>query len=454
MDFSARPIHIHHREGVLLGIEEALDLTGNPAFLEKALGSTGAELNPKTSPRVTQAVNEFCKKVLAALVAPGVTYAELAKISDRAISRAFYRVCDQEEIEIPETRLEYLIELFPKITPTLKYCTGCHSLPIFLRAGEWTSVNSDRCTRCRGLFAEVGFTVGPRAWTTLRVYDPGTLFDEMGNPITDEAVLETLQGRGEKVHPVILAAYKEVDPENTTALVDLLEYLHHKQGLTPPAALNSLVDYRSIAISPDAVKVQVRQAMLHRGVRMVASDTDGTMKATQVPGAQGGSTPPMGAPLPQATLPILGSKPINPHDFWRRFYKTLCETYDEVSDIKKLAKELEAQMGRIDWGGSTDNVWFDTLNYFKGSGGFKPLLLRVAADHPEKFAPLVEGYLDMSDLRRRFDALDFYSQKRVALAAGVQDFLVGYARSSWDLWNHVEKANAVAALQTITEMGK
>ncbi len=370
-----RPVHEAHKSAFLQAISEALGLSNQP---------------------------EVVRKIVSLLIAPGTTYEELAALPDRAVTRTLYRVSDASNVEIPETRVEYLLNLLPMLSPTLRVCGGCHTVDLKPKAGKWLKVEGGSCPRCgTGIYETVAFDRGPVSWVNGRVYDPGTEIDENRIPLTSDGILRHMDSHGTPIDAEILRAIGE--PSTPVTLTLLCGAINRKTN-SPVDTLQKLRDYRTLAVDPTALRLYLRDILQTQGQNVVVNEKKETI-------------------LTDAPTFVRGRNPVEPRVFRRAFEKALSDVYDDTAAIRKIAKDFGLH-NRIDFSGGTELVWFDAMGKFEAMGKIQELMDYVYAEHPEKFGPVMEMYLDESELQRKFMALPPARMAQVGLAAGLLDFMV------------------------------
>lgn len=404
-----RPVHEAHKKGFLLAISEALLLQANP---------------------------EVVSRIVSLLVAPGVTYEEMNALPERAVTRALDKATAVAGLEVPETRVEYLLNLLPLLSPALRFCGACHTLDLRPKAGKWITVEGGSCYRCKnGIYESVAFDKGPVSWVNGRTYDPGTEMDENRNPLTDGAILDLMVSRGTPIDPEILKALGE--PASHMSIVDLCAYINHTLR-SATDTLRRLENYHNLAVDPVALRLYLRGALQSMGQRTVVNEKKEveTVKVSVV----------------------RGSKPVEPRVFNRNFYRALAEIYPTIAEVTPFLKDFGIHT-RVNLNSAVEYVWGDAIQMLESMGKLTQLLEETYAANPEKLAPVYESYIDMREVSRVFHGLPIDSRRQAALASGMNpSFLSGpYPMDplSWfghlrqhasmvNLYNHLKASGFIA----------
>lgn len=382
-----RPVHEAHKAAFLQAISEALGLANQP---------------------------DVVRKIVSLLIASGTTYEELSALPERAVTRTLYRVSDASNVEIPETRVEYLLNLLPVLTSTVRVCGTCHTVDLKPKAGKWLKVEGGSCPRCgTGIYEAVAFDRGPVSWVNGRVYDPGTEVDENRIPLTDDGILSHMDSHGTPIDTEILRAIGE--PATNVPLTVLCGAINRKTN-SPVDTLQKLRDYRTLAVDPTALRLYLRDILQTQGKAVVVNEKKETVQVSN-------------------TF-VRGSKPVEPRLFRKAFENALSDVYFEVADIQRIARHFGV-LGRVSFSDGARDIWFNFVSKIDSMGRTTELLDYVYAEYPEIFGPILETYLDERELQRKFLDLPPTQMAEVALAAGLMDFMVSgpYASPlSWYGW--------------------
>lgn len=410
MSTTDRPIHPGHRKG-----------------LQGLINST---LNMVDKPSVAPAL-------LNALVAPGVTYGELGSVTERAMLRAIDRVQAKEDVEIPETRVDALLALFPLVTPGLLFCNQCGALNLQLKAGKWITLGGP-CSCGKGVFQLVEFDAPVIAWTTGRSYDPGTTVDENHIPLTSEGILEYLRGQNQGLHPTLASALSVVDPTHSLEIVEICRYLVHGQEgphLQPIPAMKFLGNPMDLVVNVGALATLLQKVQYHAG-QTVTLRENGTMVA---------NTPVVVAP-PTPAIYTTGTQAVEPRQFRGMFAKALGKAYPRVEQIEQVVEAIGMSMGSIATNSGTEYIWHDVIRQSESHGTFGKLFRHALADKPTVFGPLCAAYIDTTELHNAFGRLDMYTAKQVARETGLSDFLCTHHESHFMLHNAIQQHGSLKAL--------
>ena len=353
-----RPIHPGHRKGLQILINSTLNMVDKPTV---------------------------APALLSALVAPGVTYGELGAVTERAMLRAIDRVQAKEDVEIPETRVDALLALFPLVTPYLLFCNQCGALNLQLKAGKWVTLGGP-CSCGKGVFQLVEFDAPVIAWTTGRVYDPGTTVDENHIPLTSEGILEYLRGQGLGLHATMASALSVVDPTHSLELVEICRYLvHGPQGphLQPIPAMRFLANPQDLVVNLGALASLLQKAQYFAG-QTVTLRENGTIVAntpapTTVPAA-----PPVSSPVSSNTRSYPTSR-----EFHRGLRSVLCKLFPSADRAVILAQDAGMYTGSVLHNGGPENVWESILNEARNQGHWDALINLARQEYP-RHVPMQE----------------------------------------------------------------
>lgn len=407
-------IHIAHRNGLTKSICQALALT------EESQG----------------------QKLLRILVEPGVTYAELVALKERAIVRAVDRFRGEEKLDISESRVDYLLDLFPLVSPDRRVCSDCGAWDLSLKAGTWSVVAQGHCIQCdNGVYQLVGFTKGPVSWVNGKTYDLGVERDENRCPLTDAAIRETLSFRGQVVDPLILSTLGEVDPSGTMDLTHLCGYLHTEgEKLSPENVLGSLTSYPRFATDPIALKVFLGKVFDRMGFSRVYDDQSGGQKVIPT-GSQ------KSAQVVRAT-PKSPKDPVDPRVFRSRFRRLLADAFPTAREASDLCSSLIGfTKSRVDWSGSPESMWSSILQEVENCHQVKELLTFAGQGKPMVFDPLWDCYLDLPTLREKLHSVTDTVKRDLA-----QRF-TGYSWSgdNWELFDRISRHGSLVELARVLD---
>ena len=418
-DTQEREIHPSHRTGLLLAIRDALALNGN-----------------------VDADKTVAMALLNALVAPGATYAELANIKERAVVRAFDRVLREQGAAFPESRIDSVLDLLPLITPDLRHCGGCGGLSLSVKSAVWSRVSTPMCAKCGGVYGLVTFTAPTKAWTTHKLYDPGIAVDEEHFPIVDKTILSFLEVTG-GVDEHIEEAMREVDPTGIMTLADVCDYLtHHPQGpkFRPIQTLKSMGNYTEFAVTPSALKVHLGRVLASKGVVMAHSDKTGQAVVVST------GTPTPDATIGAAAMPEAGTKPVNPLEWLRLATSTLPTCYPSGKEARVVLQSIGADTGSIDFSGNARTMWHGIVSHLKARGQELDLVRAAYEEFPRQMAPLLEGHINIWELRDKFSALPREEQIHLMMEAAPNAYLPGPHASVFDMFQRIERDGSVVTL--------
>lgn len=424
MNLNERAIHPSHRQGFLQAMSSAIAVTGSL---------------------------DVATRLLNALVAPGVTYAELHGVKERAVTRAIDRVVPATGTEIPETRVDALIDLFPLVTPDLRFCASCGALDLQWKAGSWKRVSGPSCTECQGILRDVAFDAGVTSWVDGRVYPPGTEKDENGIPLTILAVNTHIVNLPESQSPdalVIAQAMKKVDPTGGLTVMDVLKYMvRGPNPCTPVEALLRVVAPSRFLIttSPEVVPNFLLRVLAFKGAR-TAEREDG-----QVVTMKGGATIPIHDLIAMANAPaapvtsrvVKGSNPVEPRQFNRMLYEALAEIYYDHGAIRQVILGVGMDPSQINFGSAAKYIWSDIVSRAESWGKTEAILDYALAENPTKFAKMAEGFLDMSVLQKEFNNLSARDRAHLVVMSTGHDFLGRIDMSLYDQWDKVSRSSNV-----------
>lgn len=438
-DLNDRPIHPSHRQGFLLAIDEGL------------------------------AVNDRCEassRFLNALVAPGVTYAEIQAVKERALIRALDRVTTQLSIEIPETRIDTLIELFPKVRPDLRVCAECGLLDLRLKAGDWVRVTGSTCPKCSGIFRQVTFDTGVVSWVNGRTYPPGTTVDEDNIPLTLAEMDKSLLLMGVTVAPSYAFALASMDPTRSVTILDILAYMVRgaapAERCTPLEAMRRLNDPSRFMLNPSASMVNgfIHKVMTWMQVS-VAEREDGTVEVRKVEPPVlplPSYMQPMSASAPlsvQAQVPAIGSSPIEPKVFFKQLYTELADVYGKETEIRAFLKMVGISAGSINFNDGGNLTWFSIMQQAeRTTDGVRKVLLHAMEDHPVQFGKIAAGFLDVDQVEQKFGDLSKDQMVEVVRTSCKYAHLADRNRGAWDLFRAVKEHGSILdAYRKMVTMG-
>lgn len=243
-DFRDRPIHISHRRGLVLLVQDAL--TTN---------------------------DETAQKIFGALFEANVTYQELPNLGERALTRAIDRKLGDDHT-IPETRIDELLAAIRGVTPSRRYCERCGRLDLDRKAGRWAVLDRDTCPKDDGIFQRVAFPTPFRAWTDHKMYEPEAEKDSQRLPIKDGPLRKYILDQGGAVGKWLETALTAT--KGALSLVDFADYLlWQSRNFGDPtsmaakvAVIKALTDPRSFALDETGVRIEVNRALQFRGTQM------------------------------------------------------------------------------------------------------------------------------------------------------------------------------------------
>jgi len=395
-----RPVHEAHKTGFLLAISEALLLQEKP---------------------------EAVAKIVSLLVAPGVTYEEINNLPERAITRTLDKVTASAGIEVPETRVEYLLNLLPLLTPNLRFCGSCRSLDLRPKAGKWQKIESGSCCRCgNGIYESVVFDQGPTSWVNGRTYDPGTEVDENRNPLTDQALISLMVTRGTPVDREILLALGE--PATHMPLVKLCAHINQSTQ-NPSETLKKLESYHNLAVDPVALRLYLRRVLLDVG-QTTAVDERQERKSVSVQF-------------------VRGSKPVEPRIFNKFFYEALGSIYSTIDEILPLLREYGMHT-EVALSGASKYIWFDAVTKFESRGRLSEFVEAMYRQHPIQLGPIYEGYFDVNELHRSFNNMPVQERRKAALVGGMrEESLTGpYPMDPYSWFGYIRQNGSLVNLYT------
>lgn len=244
MDFRDRQIHLSHRRGLVLLVQDAL--TTN---------------------------DETAQKIFGALFEANVTYQELPNLGERALTRAIDRKLGDDHT-IPETRIDELLAAIRGVTPSRRYCERCGRLDLDRKAGRWAVLDRDTCPKDDGIFQRVAFPTPFRAWTDHKMYEPEAEKDSQRLPIKDGPLRKYILDQGGAVGKWLETALTAT--KGALSLVDFADYLlWQSRNFGDPtsmaakvAVIKALTDPRSFALDETGVRIEVNRALQFRGTQM------------------------------------------------------------------------------------------------------------------------------------------------------------------------------------------
>jgi hypothetical protein len=313
MDFRDRQIHLSHKRGLILLVQDALNTN-----------------------------NETAQKVFDGLFEDDVTYQELPNLKDRTLARAIDRHLGAGH-NIKETRIDNLLDAIQGATPDRRYCETCGRFDLDQKGGRWFVLDRDTCPKDDGIFQRVAFPTPFRAWTDHRMYEPETEKDAQRLPIKDGPLRRYISDEGGAVGKWLDTALTAT--KGALSLVDFADYLlWQSRNFGDPTSMaakvdviKALTDPRSFALDETGVRIEVNRALQFRGTQM-ADVQEGTRVEQQ--------------PVGPAHTGVVTSKILR---------ETLARLYPSSGDARRLANDVGLPQGRVDFNGKALSFWFEVL---------------------------------------------------------------------------------------------